>query len=68
MSEALRTLATLVRRIGLALLLAYASAALGADETGAPVQKPDVKVGERWLYRTMNYHTNVQQGDYEVLV
>lgn len=38
----------------------FAFAAHGADET-APVQKPDVKVGDRWTYRITSYRTNVPQ-------
>ena len=42
----------------LALALSYASANLGADES-APVQKPEVRVGEWWTYRYTEYPTNV---------
>lgn len=44
--------------IGLVLSLVFAFAALGADET-APVQKPDVKVGDRWRYQVKEYQSNV---------
>ena len=40
----------LLRTVVIAVSLACVSAAFGADES-APVQKPEVKVGERWAYR-----------------
>lgn len=41
-----------------AAALSFACAASGADET-APVQKPDVKVGDSWSYRRLEYLGNV---------
>ncbi len=51
--------AALLRTIGVAVSLVFASAAFGADEPGAPVPKPDVKVGDRWTYRITTHQTNV---------
>ena len=52
----------------LALTLACASVVLGADES-APVEKPDVKVGEWWRYRATSYPTNVPKvSNYRVRV
>ena len=51
--------AAVLRTIGVAVSLVFASAAFGADESGAPVPKPEVKVDDRWTYRVLNYQTNV---------
>ena len=48
------------REIVVAVSLVIASGAWGADEA-APVQKPDVKVGDQWTYRITSYRTNVPQ-------
>jgi hypothetical protein len=47
-----------LRILAIVASLLVASRALGADE-GAPVQKPQVKVGDHWKYRVMVYQTNV---------
>jgi len=46
-----------------ALLLACS--AFGADETGAAVAKPEVKVGDRWTYRRTDNLTNAASFTYE---
>ncbi len=50
--------AALLRITGFAVALVFASAVFGADET-SPVQKPEVKVGDRWTYRRTDYPTNL---------
>jgi hypothetical protein len=52
------TTMTLVKAIGIAAGLIVAFAATGADES-APVQKPDVKVGDHWRYKVSIHQTNV---------
>ena len=42
----------------MAAVLASSSGVLGADEA-APVQKPDLKVGETWRYRATDYPSNL---------
>ncbi len=49
----------LLRTIGVAVSLVFASAAFGADDSDAPVPKPEVKVGDHWKYRRTNYPTNL---------
>ena len=51
-------LAGFLRGAGLAAALSIAPWVLAADES-APVQKPDVKVGEWWTYRYTEYPSNV---------
>jgi len=40
-----------VRAIGAAIGVLLALPALSADESGAPIPKPEVKVGDSWTYR-----------------
>ncbi len=61
--------AALLRTTGFAVALVFASAAFGADESDAPVPKPEVKVGDRWKYRRTDYPTNLPRiTTYEVRV
>jgi hypothetical protein len=43
-----------------------AAPALSADDSAAPVAKPRVGVGDRWLYREINYLTNLERSVYRV--
>ena len=61
-------------RAGAALLLAFTAcffmlprAALGFDEA-MPVAKPDVKIGDRWVYRRTDVITGRTQFEYEMRV
>ena len=40
----------------------------GAAQGDAPVAKPEVKVGDRWTYRRMNYRSGRPAGTYEIRV
>jgi hypothetical protein len=55
-----------------ALAALFASFALfpfaAAAQPDAPVAQPEVKVGERWTYRRMNYRTGRPAGVYEIRV
>ena len=57
-ASALRSLAAIV-----ALYLSFSAS--GADEVGATVAKPQVKVGDRWTYRRTDYLTNKVSFTYE---
>ena len=48
----------LLRTMGFAIAFGFASAVSGNDEA-APVQQPQVKVGDRWTYRYTDYPTNL---------
>jgi hypothetical protein len=52
------TAASSLRIFGFATFLALAASVLAADET-APVQKPDVKVGDSWRYQVKEHQSNV---------
>jgi hypothetical protein len=39
-----------------------------AAQAEAPVPRPDVKVGDRWTYRRMDYEANRSRGNYEMHV
>ncbi|HSA88394.1 MAG TPA: hypothetical protein VLF42_00690 [Burkholderiales bacterium] len=41
---------------------------LCAAQPGVPVERPDVKVGDRWTYRRMDYDEGKALGTYEVQV
>ncbi len=49
-----------------ALLLVLPSVC--AAQTDAPVAKPDVKVGDRWTYRRMDYWKNAETSTYDLRV
>ncbi len=51
-------------RLVAAALLAFSC--LCAAQSEAPVAKPDVKPGDRWVYRRMDYWTNTVIGTYEM--
>jgi len=51
-----------------ALGLALAFPACGLAQQEAPVVRPEVKVGDRWTYRRIDYATNRTFGRYEMRV
>jgi len=53
-------------KAGIFLLLMWPG--LCAAQADAPVAKPEVKAGDRWTYRRMNYERNQAQDTYEVHV
>lgn len=57
-----------MRRTAAAIVLALASGCASQPGDRAPVPRPEVKAGERWGYRTMNYLTNAPGELYEVQV
>jgi hypothetical protein len=58
--------AAALRLLVVAVGLIPAVPALGADDPAAPIPKPQVNVGDRWLYREMNYLTNSERSVYQV--
>jgi hypothetical protein len=54
-----------MRALAALLLLAPLVCAAQAE---APVPRPDVKVGDRWTYRRMDYDENKPRGKYEMRV
>ena len=43
------------------VIVAFVSTAFGADESGVPVPKPEVKANDTWTYRRTNYTPAVPQ-------
>jgi hypothetical protein len=60
--------AAALRSIAAAVALFFAFSGLCAEESEAPVPRPEVKPGDRWTYRAMDYWTNVPQFTYELRV
>jgi hypothetical protein len=52
----------------LALAAGIALVPMSAPASDGPVARPDVREGDRWIYRRMNYAQRRATGDYEVRV
>lgn len=51
-----------------AAALIFVLSGVCAGQSAAPVPRPEVKPGDRWTYRVMDYWTNLPQATYELRI